>query len=105
MKRIETIIRNSQLKEVRSSLHKLGVEFITYNDIVGIGKEKSSNHFKVNEYETRIIPRVNISFLFEDEFVDNAVDTIIKAASDKEQGDGKIYISTIDELVNIQSGR
>lgn len=105
MKRIETIIRNYQLDEVRSSLYKLGVEFITYNDIVGIGNEKSGDHFKVNEFETRIIPRVNISFLCEDKFVDKAVDTIIKAASNKEQGDGKIYISTIDKLVSIQAGR
>ncbi len=103
MKKIETIIRSIQFEAVRKALLQLGIEFFTYSELTGVGSEKRDSHFRGTEYETRIIPRISISFVCSDEIAQGAVDSILKAAHCKEQGDGKIYISTIDEIVNIKT--
>jgi len=104
MKKIEAIIRISQFEEVVEALHGVGIDFLTYWNVTGLGNEKSGAIYRATVYETRIIPRRIISFVCRDQFVDGAIDAICKSAKTGELGDGKIFISTVDESVRIRTG-
>ncbi|MGB4576220.1 MAG: P-II family nitrogen regulator [Paludibacter sp.] len=105
MKKIEAIIRKSQFEEVTEALHEVGIDFFTYWDVTGVGNEKTSAViYRATVYETRLIERRVISFVCRDKFVDAATEAIIKAARTGEMGDGKIFISTVDESVRIRTG-
>jgi nitrogen regulatory protein P-II 1 len=105
MKKIEAIIRKSVFEEVTEALHEVGIDFFTYWDVTGVGNEKSGNMiFRATVYETRLIERRVISFVCRDKFVEPATEAIVKAARTNELGDGKIFISTIDESIRIRTG-
>ena len=105
MKKIEAIIRKSVFEDVTEALHAVGIDFFTYWDVTGVGNEKTGNMiFRATVYETRLIERRVISFVCRDKFVESAPDAIIKAARTGELGDGKIFISTVDESVRIRTG-
>lgn len=104
MKKIEAIIRVSQFEEVTEALHEVGIDFLTYWDVTGMGNEKSGAIYRATVYETRLIPRRVVSFVCRDQFVDAAVDAICKSARTGEMGDGKIFIIPVDDSVRIRSG-
>ena len=104
MKKIEAIIRKAQFEEVKDALHEVGIDFISYWDVTGIGNEKSGSIFRAKVYETRFIQRRIISFVCRDQFVDPAIDAIVKSAQTGELGDGKIFISEIIDSVRIRNG-
>jgi nitrogen regulatory protein P-II 1 len=104
MKKIEAIIRVSRFDEVTEALHEIGIDFLTYWDVTGIGNEKSGAIYRATVYETRLIPRRVISFVCRDQFVDSAIDVICKVAKTGEMGDGKIFIMPVDESVRIRTG-
>lgn len=104
MKKIEAIIRKSIFDEVLESLHEIGIDFLTYWDVTGVGNEKSGAIYRATVYETRLIERRVISFVCRDKFVEPSIDAIIKSARTGEMGDGKIFVSTIDESIRIRSG-
>ena len=105
MKKIEAIIRKSVFEDVTEALHAVGIDFFTYWDVTGVGNEKTGNMiFRATVYETRLIERRVISFVCRDKIVESATDAIIKAARTGELGDGKIFISTVDESVRIRTG-
>lgn len=104
MKKIEAIIRNSQFEKVRKALLGLDIDFFSYSEVSGIGSEKSSGkHFRLNATDKSILPRVSISFTCADGIVKEAVKLIMESAGQTEMGDGRIIISTIDELVYIKT--
>ena len=104
MKKIEAIIRISRFDEVTEALHEVGIDFFTYWNVTGVGNEKSGAIYRATVYETRLIPRRMISFVCREKFVDAAVKAICKAARTGEMGDGKIFISTVDDSVRIRTG-
>lgn len=104
MKKIEAIIRVSRFDEVKEALHEAGIEFLTYWDVTGVGNEKSGAVYRATVYETRLIERRLITFVCRDQFAQGAVDAIIKSAQTGELGDGKIFISTVDDSVRIRTG-
>ncbi len=104
MKKIEAIIRRSQFDEVLEALHEVGIDFFTYWDVTGVGNEKSSAVYRSVVYETRLIERRTISFVCREKFVETAITAILKSAQTGEMGDGKIFISTIDESIRIRTG-
>jgi len=104
MKKIEAIIRVSQFEEVTEALHEVGIDFLTYWDVTGMGNEKSGAIYRATVYETRLIPRRIVSFVCRDQFVDAAIDAICKSAKTGEMGDGKIFIIPVDDSVRIRSG-
>jgi nitrogen regulatory protein P-II 1 len=104
MKKIEAIIRISQFDEVTEALHEVGIDFFTYWNVTGVGNEKSGAIYRATVYETRFIPRRIISFVCREKFVDDAVKAICEAARTGEMGDGKIFISTVDDSVRIRTG-
>ncbi|MFA9389149.1 MAG: P-II family nitrogen regulator [Prolixibacteraceae bacterium] len=104
MKKIEAIIRVSRFEEVADALHEVGIDFFTYWNVTGVGNEKSGAIYRANVYETRFIPRRVISFVCRDQFENAAIDAICGSARTGEMGDGKIFISTVDNSVRIRTG-
>ena len=104
MKRIEAIIRKSHLDEVVDALHEIGIDFLTYWNVTGVGNEKANSIYRATVYETRIIERIYLSFVCRELFVDLACDAIINAAKTGDMGDGKIFISSVEESIRIRTG-
>ena len=104
MKKIEAVIRKSQLDEVVEALHEIGIDFLTYWKVTGVGNEMSSSIYRATVYETRLIERIYLSFVCREIFVDQASDAIINAARTGEMGDGKIFISSVEESIRIRTG-
>lgn len=104
MKKIEAIIRKSHFEEVTEALHEADIDFFTYWDVTGIGNEKSGLVYRATVYETRYIQRRMISFVCRDHLAEKAIQAIVKAANTGEMGDGKIFVSTVDDSIRIRTG-
>jgi nitrogen regulatory protein P-II 1 len=104
MKKIEAIIRKSQFEEVKEALHKVDIDFMTYWDVTGLGNEKAGAIFRAKVFQTRFIPRRVISFVCRDHLAEGAVQAIINAARTGELGDGKIFISNVEDSIRIRTG-
>jgi nitrogen regulatory protein P-II 1 len=104
MKKVEAIIRKSKFDDVREALHEAEIDFITCWDATGIGNEKAGSIYRATVYETRFIPRIIISFVCRDHLVEKAIEAISKAGRTGELGDGKIFISNIEESIRIRNG-
>jgi nitrogen regulatory protein P-II 1 len=104
MKKIETIIRKSQFKAVQEALHEVGVNFFTYWDVTGLGNEKTGLVYRGVSYSTSDIQRRYLSIVVNDDFEEITIQTILKSASTGEVGDGKIFVSDINESYRIRTG-
>ena len=104
MKKIEAIIRKSQFSEVKEALHEVGVNFFTYWDVTGLGNEKEGHVYRGISYSTRDIQRRYLSIVVNNEFEEVTIQTILSAASTGNVGDGKIFVSDINESYRIRTG-
>lgn len=104
MKKIEAIIRKSKFGTVKEALHKVGVNFFSYWDVTGIGNEKIGHVYRGVSYSTSDIQRRYLSIVVNDDFEEITIQTIIKAASTGDVGDGKIFVSDIIEAYRIRTG-
>jgi len=104
MKKIEAIIRKSKFLEVKEALHKVGVNFITYWDVKGLGNEQTGKVYLGITYSTKDIERRYLSIVVNDDFEEITINTIIKAGNTREVGDGKIFVSDIKEAYRIRTG-
>jgi nitrogen regulatory protein P-II 1 len=104
MKKIEAIIRKSKYSEVKEALHKAGVNFFSHWDVTGIGNEQKGNVYRGVSYSTSEIQRRFLSIVVNDEFVQPAIDAIIKTAATDRVGDGKIFVLAIEEAYRIRTG-
>lgn len=104
MKKIEAIIRKSKYRLVKEALHEVGVNFLSYWDVTGIGNEKEGHVYRGVSYSTSDIQRRHIAIVVNDDFEEITVQTIIKAASTGEVGDGKIFVSDIKDAYRIRTG-
>ncbi len=104
MKKIETIIRKSKFKAVQEALHEVGVNFFSYWDVTGLGNEKSGLVYRGVSYSTSDIQRRYLSIVVNDDFEEITIQTIIKSASTGEVGDGKIFVSDVNESYRIRTG-
>lgn len=103
MKKIEAIIRKSQFEDVKDALHEIEVNFFTYWDVTGIGNEKKGHVYRGVSYSTRDIARRHISIVVSNHFLERTIDIILKHAYTGEVGDGKIFVSSIDEAYRIRT--
>jgi nitrogen regulatory protein PII len=104
MKKIEAIIKPFKLNEVKKALTELGVEGMTTVDVKGFGRQKGHREiYRGSEYDVDFLPKVLIIVVVADSLVETAVSAIIKAAKTGAIGDGKVFISTIDEAVRIRT--
>ncbi|TXD48947.1 P-II family nitrogen regulator [Polaribacter sp. IC073] len=104
MKKIEAIIRKSKFSAVKDALHEVGVNFFSYWDVTGLGNEKEGHVYRGVSYSTSDIQRRYLSIVVNDDFETITIKTIIKAASTGDVGDGKIFVSDINEAYRIRTG-
>ena len=104
MKKIETIIRKSKFRAVKEALHEVGVNFFSYWDVTGLGNEKTGKVYRGVSYSTSDIQRRYLSIVVNDDFEDITINAILKSASTGDVGDGKIFVSDINECYRIRTG-
>ncbi|HWD20603.1 MAG TPA: P-II family nitrogen regulator [Verrucomicrobiae bacterium] len=104
MKKIEAIIKPFKLDEVKEALGDIGIQGMTVIEVKGFGRQKGHTEtYRGSEYTLDFLPKVKIEVVVEDTLVESAVDTIVKAARTGKIGDGKLFISTLDEVVRIRT--
>lgn len=104
MKKIEAIIRKSKYRQVKESLHAVGVNFFSYWDVTGLGNEKEGHVYRGISYSTSDIQRRYLSIVVNDDFANATVNAILSSAGTGEVGDGKIFVSDIEECYRIRTG-
>jgi len=104
MKKIEAIIRKSKYRKVKEALYSVGVTFFTYWDVTGKGNEKEGHVYRGVTYSTSDIQRRVLSIVVNDEFEEATIKAILSSAATGEVGDGKIFISEIQESYRIRTG-
>ena len=103
MKKIETIIRKSKFDEVKEALHRIEVNFFSYWDVTGVGNEKQGHVYRGVSYSTADIQRRFLSIIVSDPFLEITIDAILKSAHTGDVGDGKIFVSDIEETYRIRT--
>ena len=104
MKKIEAIIRKSKYRVVKEALHDVGVNFFSYWDVTGLGNEKEGHVYRGISYSTSDIQRRYLSIVVNNDFVDATIQAILSAGSTGEVGDGKIFVSDVQECYRIRTG-
>jgi nitrogen regulatory protein P-II 1 len=105
MKKIEAIIKPFKLDEVKEALHEVGLQGITVVEAKGFGRQKGHTElYRGAEYVVDFLPKVKIEVICEDSLVERAVEAIMAAARTGRIGDGKIFISTVEEAIRIRTG-
>ena len=104
MKKIEAIIRRSKYSDVKEALHQAGVNFFSYWDVTGIGNEQIGHVYRGISYSTSEIQRRFLSIVVNDDFVQPTIDAILKSGATDKVGDGKIFVSDVNEVIRIRTG-
>jgi nitrogen regulatory protein P-II 1 len=104
MTKIEAIIQPSRFEAVKDLLTQLGIGGMTITDVRGHGRQKGHTEiFRGREYSVDLIPKVKVELVVPDEVVDSAIEAIIKSASSGKIGDGKIFLSKVDDAIRIRN--
>jgi nitrogen regulatory protein P-II 1 len=104
MKKIEAIIKPFKLTEVKDALNELGIAGMTVTEVKGFGRQKGHTEiYRGSEYTVDFLPKIKIETVIADTQVKSAVEAIIKAAKTGKIGDGKVFVSTIDEAIRIRT--
>ena len=105
MKKIEAIIKPFKLDEVKEALHGVGIQGITVLEAKGFGRQKGHTElYRGAEYVVDFLPKVKIEVVVEDNMAESVVEAVKTAAQTGRIGDGKIFISSIDEAIRIRTG-
>lgn len=104
MKKIEAIIKPFKLDEVTEALQEIGIKGLTVLEAKGFGRQKGHTElYRGAEYLVDFLPKIKIEMIVEDKMTDKVIDTIIKAAQTGRIGDGKIFVSPIEQVVRIRT--
>jgi nitrogen regulatory protein P-II 1 len=105
MKKIEAIIKPFKLDEVKNALNEFGIHGMTVTEVKGFGRQKGHVElYRGSEYEIAFVPKIKIEIVVADETAAKAVRIIQEKAKTGNIGDGKIFVSTIDEVIRIRTG-
>ena len=105
MKKIEAIIKPFKLDDVKDALHDVGVSGITVVEVKGFGRQKGHTElYRGAEYVVDFLPKVKIEVVLADDMLEKAIDAIRRAAQTGRIGDGKIFVSNIEEAIRIRTG-
>jgi len=104
MKKIEAIVRKTKFEEVKEALHENGIEFFSFWEARGVGMARESRVYRGIAYDTSTIERLYIEIVVRDVNLQKTIDTLVQSARTGEVGDGKIFVSTIDESIRIRTG-
>jgi nitrogen regulatory protein P-II 1 len=104
MKKIEAIIKPFKLNEVKAALNEIGVQGMTVTEVKGFGRQKGHTEiYRGSEYTVDFLPKVKVETVLPEAQVQQAVEAIVKAAKTGKIGDGKVFVSTIDEAYRIRT--
>jgi nitrogen regulatory protein P-II 1 len=105
MKKIEAIIKPFKLDEVREALSEIGVTGLTVTEVKGFGRQKGHTElYRGAEYVVDFLPKMKMELVVADDMVETTLDTIIKAARTGKIGDGKIFVSDVQQVIRIRTG-
>jgi nitrogen regulatory protein P-II 1 len=105
MKKIEAVIKPFKLDEVREALSEIGVTGLTVTEVKGFGRQKGHTElYRGSEYVVDFLPKVKIEVVLQDSLVDQAVDAIVRAARTGKIGDGKIFVTAVEQVIRIRTG-
>ena len=105
MKKVEAIIKPFKLDEVKDALHEIGIKGITVTEAKGFGRQKGHTElYRGAEYVVDFLPKVKLEVVMEDSMVERAIEVIQQAARTGRIGDGKIFVSTVEEAIRIRTG-
>ncbi len=105
MKKIEAVIKPFKLDEVKDELNKIGVLGLTVSEVKGYGRQKGHTElYRGAEYAVDFLPKIKIELIIDDSLVDDVIEVIKSKAHTGRIGDGKIFISSVDDIVRIRTG-
>ena len=104
MKKIEAIIKPFKLEEVKDALGEIGIEGMTVTEVKGFGRQKGHTEiYRGSEYTVDFLPKIKLEIVLSDEKAEEAVNAIVKAARTGKIGDGKVFVSSVEEAVRIRT--
>jgi nitrogen regulatory protein P-II 1 len=105
MKKVEAIIKPFKLDEVREALSALGVSGLTVTEVKGFGRQKGHTElYRGAEYVVDFLPKVKVEVVIADSMLDAALEAIVKAARTSKIGDGKIFVTSVEQVIRIRTG-
>jgi len=105
MKKIEAIVKPFKLDEVREALSELGVTGLTVTEVKGFGRQKGHTElYRGAEYVVDFLPKVKVEVVIPDALAERAIDSIVKAARTGKIGDGKIFVTSVEQVIRIRTG-
>ena len=105
MKKIEAIFKPFKLDEVREALSEIGISGLTVTEVKGFGRQKGHTElYRGAEYVVDFLPKVKIEIVVADDMLEQAIEAIIKAARTGKIGDGKIFVTSVEQVVRIRTG-
>ncbi len=105
MKKIEAIVKPFKLDEVRETLSELGVTGLTVTEVKGFGRQKGHTElYRGAEYVVDFLPKVKVEVVIADALVERAIESIVKAARTGKIGDGKIFVTSVEQVIRIRTG-
>jgi nitrogen regulatory protein P-II 1 len=105
MKKIEAVIKPFKLEEVREALSDIGINGLTVTEVKGFGRQKGHTElYRGAEYTIDFLPKVKLELVVSDDILDSAMDAIVKAAHTGKIGDGKIFVTSVEQVLRIRTG-
>ena len=105
MKKVECIIRPFKLDEVREALMEVGVQGMTVSEVRGFGRQRGHKEiYRGSEYTIEFVPKLKLEIVVNEDIVEDVIETVLKTASTGKIGDGKIFITPVDEVIRIRTG-
>jgi nitrogen regulatory protein P-II 1 len=105
MKKIEAIIKPFKLDEVKGALQEIGVSGMTVTEVKGFGRQKGHTEtYRGSEYTVDFLPKIKLEAVVDNDIAEAAIDSIIKTARTGKIGDGKIFVTSLDDVIRIRTG-
>jgi nitrogen regulatory protein P-II 1 len=105
MKKIEAVVKPFKLDEVREALSEIGVTGLTVTEVKGFGRQKGHTElYRGAEYVVDFLPKVKVEVVVSDRMVEQAIEAIVKSARTGKIGDGKIFVTTVEQVIRIRTG-
>jgi len=104
VKKVEAIIRHFKLEDVKNSLSELGVPGMTITDVRGFGQQRGHTEKCGDEYGVDFVPKVKVEITCADGSLQNVIDTIVEMARTGQIGDGKIFVSNLEDVIRVRTG-
>jgi nitrogen regulatory protein P-II 1 len=105
VKKIEAVIRHFKLEEVKDALTEIGIQGMTVTEVRGFGRQKGhKEQYRGAEYSVDFLPKVKMEVVISDDLAKTVIDTLIRAARTGQMGDGKIFVTDLEEMIRIRTG-